>query len=131
MGQPFGDKPMNNTGLLISTAFTILLTYMFFSFRLQTLIKTDGIYVRFFPLHLRFKHYSWNSISKAYIRQYAPIKEYGGWGLRSGNMGTAFNVSGNQGLQLEFTSNKKILIGTGNPDELKKVLQQMEQLKQE
>jgi hypothetical protein len=130
-GQPFGDKPMSDTGLVLGTILSILFTFLFLNFRLDTLIKTDGIYVRFFPFHLKFKHYAWESLTKSYIRKYSPISEYGGWGLRYGlfGKGNAFNVSGNNGLQLQFTNNKKLLIGTSKPDELYEILYQIGQLK--
>jgi hypothetical protein len=123
-GQQFGDKPMSNIGLLIGTGLTIALTLLFINFRLETTIKVDGIYVRFFPFHLKIKHYTWDKLSKSFVRQYSPITEYGGWGLRYGmfGKGTAYNVSGDKGLQLEFTDNKKILIGTNKPDELTEIL---------
>ncbi|WP_343626389.1 hypothetical protein [Flavobacterium lindanitolerans] len=131
-GEPYGDKPMSNTGLIITTALTVFLTFLFVSFRLETIIRKDGIYVRFFPFHLKFRHYAWETLTKSYVRQYAPIAEYGGWGLRYGFMGKgkALNVSGNKGLQLEFTDNKKLLIGTNKPDELTEILKKLGQLKQ-
>lgn len=132
IGQQFGDNPMSNAGLLIATGLTIALTLLFINFRLDTTIKEDGIYVRFFPFHLKFKHYSWDSLAKSFVRQYSPLTEYGGWGLRLGlfGKGTAFNVSGDKGLQLEFTDNKKLLIGTNKPDELTEILNKIGQLKQ-
>jgi len=131
-GQQFGDKPMSNIGLLITAGLTILLTILFLNFRLDTLIKKDGIYVRFFPFHLKFKYYAWEKLTKSFVRQYAPIAEYGGWGLRYGFLGKgkAFNVSGDKGLQLEFIDNKKLLIGTSKPDELTEALKRIGQLKQ-
>lgn len=131
-GKQFGDKPMTNTGLLIATLLTFAFTLIFINFRLETIIKKDGIYVRFFPLHLKFKHYTWESITKSYVRQYLPLREFGGWGLKHGlgAKGTAFNISGNKGLQLEFTDKKKLLIGTNKPDELTATLNKIGQLKQ-
>lgn len=131
-GQEFGENPMSDTGLIVGTVLFILFTILFFNFRLDTLIKKDGIYIRFFPFHYKFKHYAWNSLIKSFVRQYSPLTEYGGWGLRLGlfGKGRAFNVSGNKGLQLEFTNNKKILIGTNKPDELNEALNQIGQLKQ-
>lgn len=131
-GQSFGNRPMSNSGLLITTGLTILLTVLFINFRLDTMIKKDGIYVRFFPIHLKFKYYSWDTLTKSFVRRYSPIKEYGGWGLRFGlsGKGTAFNVSGDQGLQLEFTNHKKLLIGTNKPLELTEALNGIGQLKQ-
>jgi hypothetical protein len=131
-GQKFGNKPMSNVALIIATALTILLTLLFINFRLDTIIKKDGIYVRFFPFHKKFKHYAWDTLTKSFVRQYSAITEYGGWGLRLGlfGKGTAFNVSGDKGLQLEFTNNKKLLIGTNKPYELTETLSKIGQLKQ-
>jgi len=131
-GQQFGDKPMSNVGLIVTTVLTIVLTILFVNFRLDTTMTKDGIYVRFFPFHLKFKHYSWDSLTKSYVRQYSPLTEYGGWGLRLGlfRKGTAYNVSGDKGLQLEFTDKKKLLIGTNKPDELTETLKKVGQLNQ-
>ena len=129
--QQFGDKPMSNAGLLITTGLTIALTLLFINFRLDTTIKRDGIYVRFFPFHLKFKYYSWDNLTKSYVRQYSPLTEYGGWGLRLGlfGKGTAFNVSGDKGLQLQFRDNKKLLIGTNKADKLTETLNSIGQIK--
>ena len=126
-GQQFGDKPMSNQGLLIVTGLTIVLSLLFVNFRLETIIRKDGIYVRFFPFHFKFKNYPWNKLTKCYVRQYSPISEYGGWGLRLGLLGkgNAFNVSGDIGLQLEFTDNKKLLIGTNKPEELSEAIKKL------
>jgi hypothetical protein len=131
-GEQFGDKPMSNVGLLIATGLTLMVTLLFLNFRLDTMIKNDGIYVRFFPFHLTFKHYNWDSLTKSFVRQYSPISEYGGWGWRLGlfGKGTAFNVSGNKGLQLEFNNHKKLLIGTNRPEELIETLSKIDQIKQ-
>lgn len=126
-GHQFGDKPMSNVGLLIATCFISLGSVLFFLIRLDTEIKTDGVYVRFFPIRIKYKQYQWVEISKFYVRQYAPIAEYGGWGYRIGlfGKGRALNVSGNKGLQLEFTNGKKLLIGTNKAEELIAVLKKV------
>ncbi|NEU10323.1 hypothetical protein GZH53_18510 [Flavihumibacter sp. R14] len=121
----FGNSPMDDSVLVIVSAFTFAFSALFFCFRLDTRIKDDGVYVRFFPFHLSFKHYSWESISRAAVRRYNPIIEYGGWGLRLGAFGKAYNVSGNYGLQLEFPDKGKLLIGTGKPEKLRKTLESM------
>ncbi len=102
-GIPFGNKPMSNEGLLITTGISILSTILILNFRLDTQIKNDGIYVRFFPFHLKYKFYPREDLSKCYVRKYSPIAEYGGWGLRYGfgNKGKALNVSGDKGLQVQ------------------------------
>jgi len=132
LGQQFGDKPMSDAVLLTMIGLLSLLTILIFSARLETVIKSDGIYVRFFPFHLTFKHYKWDRLTKSFVRKYSPLTEYGGWGLRFGlfGQGNAFNVSGNEGLQLEFNDRKKLLIGTNKPAELTETLNKIGQLKQ-
>lgn len=122
MHEPFGDKPKSNFSLLLNEGILLLICATFFSFRLETEIRTDGIYVRFFPLHLKQRFYAWEKIQKCNVRKYKPIREFGGWGIRGFNSNRAFSVSGKNGLQLEFTDGKKLLIGTIKPDEISNVL---------
>lgn len=59
-----------------------------------------------------------DSIRHSEVRTYSPLKEYGGWGIRYGSNGKAYNVSGNQGVQLEFRDGKRLLVGSQLPLEL-------------
>lgn len=77
-GQQFGDKPISEKVLIVITGLTLLLTFLFINFRLDTIIKRDRIYVRFFPFNITFKHYNWNNLTKSFVRQYTAISEYGG-----------------------------------------------------
>lgn len=90
--------------------------------KLETQIKKDGVYVRFYPAHRKFKYYPWSEISKAYVRQYSPLGEYGGWGLKGFSDNKALNISGKTGFQLELKNGKKLLIGTQKPEEIKELL---------
>jgi hypothetical protein len=49
---------------------------------------------------------------------YSPLRDYGGWGIRRGAKGKAYNVSGNHGVRLELSDGKRILIGSQRPEEL-------------
>ncbi|PXV68788.1 hypothetical protein CLV62_10151 [Dysgonomonas alginatilytica] len=121
-GEQFGNNPMSDTGLLSVSIVTFIITSLiiclFAYLRLDTKITEDGIYVKFFPFNLTYKKHEWEQISKSFVRQYNPISEYGGWGLRLG----ALNVSGNKGLQLVFKNGKKLLIGTNKVAELNELL---------
>ncbi|MCY4780311.1 DUF6141 family protein [Sphingobacterium sp. UT-1RO-CII-1] len=126
LGKPFGDKPASDVGLLFATVLLLGITLLFALFRLQTIIKEDGVYVRFYPFHIKMRYFPWSELEKVYVRKYKPITEYGGWGLRIGGVknGTAYNMSGNKGLQLVFKRGKKLLIGTRKSNELQQVLEQ-------
>ena len=115
---------------VFSAAILIFTTVLFYLMRLETVIKSDGIYYRFFPFQIKLKKISWEEISRAYIRKYNPIMEYGGWGIRNGFLrsGKAYNVSGNEGLQMIYTSNKRFLLGTKKANEIKSVLSQLGKL---
>jgi hypothetical protein len=123
-GNAIGNKPATNSQLLIGAGLSLLITFFVLSFRLNTQIKIEGIYVRLFPLQVSYRFLPWNSLLKCYVRKYSPVAEYGGWGFRLGlfGKGTAYNISGNDGLQLEFANGKKLLIGTQKPGELSKVI---------
>lgn len=124
LGQPFGQHPIDNIPLLISAATALIISVLFLKASLITVITDEGIRVKFFPFHLKFKFFPWNKIERAFIREYNPIGEFGGWGLRFGffGKGTAYIISGEKGLQLELGNNKKLLIGTQLPAQLEEVL---------
>ncbi len=123
----------NSSGLEFATLITLLVTILILIIKLETIIQTDQIEIRFFPFHLSFRKYPNNTIESAFVRTYNPITEYGGWGIRLGlfGKGKAFNVSGNQGIQLVFNGGRKLLIGTQKPDEASAVLQKAGYLKAE
>jgi hypothetical protein len=133
MAEQFGGIPMGDTGLIISTIISLLVTLLIAITRLDTIIKPDGIYVRFFPFHFKFQKYPWEAIAQVFVRRYKPISEYGGWGYRLGlfGKGKAFNVYGNQGIQLVFTDGSKLLIGTNRSTEVKEALDQIDISKSE
>jgi hypothetical protein len=107
----------------------ILLSLAIFSLILlvsmRTVITTESVTVYYFPLLRKPRTFFWSDISKAYVRQYNPLSEYGGWGIKGlgGKYGKAYNVKGNHGLQLELKNGQKLLIGTQRMQELDQLLQ--------
>ncbi len=128
LGERFGDRPMSNIGVITFTIFTISISLLLLNMRLDTTIKTDGIYVRFFPFQRTFRFYAWDKLNQAYVRQYSPMGEYGGWGIRGFRSNRAFNVSGNMGIQLIMEDGRKFLIGTNKAAEVTETLRQLGQL---
>jgi hypothetical protein len=108
-------------------AIPIAATALFFILKLETEVRADGLYIRFYPLHVRYKKFARNDLAEFYCRTYKPIREYGGWGIRCSftGKGRAYNVSGNKGIQLVLTKGKKLLIGSQKPDELVTAIDKM------
>ncbi len=120
LGIPWGNNPGSDTVVILSTLIPISLIFLFGFMSLKTEVTNEEIRIAFFPFISR--RYQWEDIEKAYIRRYKPLAEYGGWGIRFGPKGKAYNVSGNMGLQLVLKNGKRILIGTQLPDELGRVV---------
>jgi len=124
LGQMWGSRPMSNLALVIvgpgTMLFMIGITYLFYSLKLITEVRNDGLYIRFYPLAHRIIPYE--NITCCEVRTYSPIREYGGWGIRFGRKGKAYNVSGNKGVQLEFSEGKPLLIGSQKSEELAHII---------
>jgi len=125
-GKTFGNNPMSDTGLIVTSclvmAFNIALLWLFLAGNLRTEIDDRGIRYRFFPFHLRFRQVRWDELESVEVITYKPIRDYGGWGIRYGRAGKAYNASGDKGLQLVFRNGKRLLIGTNRAGELKTFL---------
>lgn len=93
-----------------------LLNAFFILIKMETTIKEDGIYLRFFPF-IGSRCYRWENIQKMETVKYNPLS-YGGWGIRYG----VYSVSGNKALQLQFKNDTKILIGTKKPEAMQNIL---------
>jgi len=101
----------------------IMLLYMYFAGRLVTEVRPDGLYIRFVPFHFRPNHIPLEGVTACEARTYRPIREYGGWGIRRGVGRKAYNVSGNQGVELRFEDGSKLLIGSNKSSQLAAALE--------
>ena len=94
----------------------VLPVFMWF-YRLDTRFDQEGVHYRVFPL------FSWRTIRWADITR-ATVTTYGfvGYGIRWNFGEWVYNVSGNQGLRIETSNGKRILIGTRKPNEVRAFL---------
>ena len=123
MGKPFGNNPAPDAVLIvIAIVFSFGLPCVFYKMNLTTEVRSEGIYYRYFPFHLSFHKIGLEDIVEYQVRTYRALKDYGGWGIRYGQKGKAYNVSGNLGVQLELANGEYLLIGSQNPEELAEAL---------
>lgn len=97
-------------------AFGVGLPALFLALQLITEVRQDGIYVRFVPFHRKWRRFGFDEVTNIESRTYSPLLDYGGWGLRLGPCGWAYNVKGTLGVHLTFNTGKQLLIGTQQPD---------------
>lgn len=123
IGEPWGNNPMSDTGLIIVAIFTLFIWIgiflLFQKSKLITNIGTESIQFRYPPFINKDRTIDLNEVKHMEIRKYKPLWEYGGYGIRTSlRRGKAYNVRGNLGLQLYLKSGKKILIGTQRKEQL-------------
>lgn len=123
MGNPIGEKPISNQGLLLFTFLVGLgLPFLFLITKLKTRVSSKGLHYQFFPIHLKEHLLSFDEIVSFKARKYSPLKEFGGWGIRWGFKGKAYNVSGDEGLQLVLKSEINVLFGSQKAKALEKAM---------
>ncbi|MGD9347905.1 MAG: DUF6141 family protein [Candidatus Aminicenantes bacterium] len=116
---PFGTRPAPDLVVIgMWILFGLIFPVMVYTAGLTTEVRGDGIHIRFIPFHRRFRTMPLEAIQSYEARTYRPLKEYGGWGIRYGAEGKAYNVSGNRGVQLFLLSGRKILLGSQHPEGL-------------
>ncbi|MDZ7359458.1 MAG: DUF6141 family protein [candidate division KSB1 bacterium] len=122
LGKPFGNKPMSNEGLVIAASVAALcgigLPFLFYLMKLTVRVDSQYLHISFLPW--RQKRIPLSDVVRWEACAYHPLRDFGGWGIRYAGKkkGWAYNVSGNQGVQLELNTGKRLLIGSQRPREL-------------
>lgn len=84
--------------------------WLFYAAELTVKVADDALHIRFYPFLTRKIPYT--EIVSAESRQYRPLIEYGGWGLRGFGSNRALNVYGNWGVQLVLQNGDRLLLGS-------------------
>lgn len=114
-GKTVGKSPLF---VMIFVSFMLLaVAALLFFARMETQVSNNGLFVRFFPFHFSFHRLPLEQLQEYQVITFSPIKDYGGWGIRVGNKGKAYIVSGNRGVLLIWP-NKKICLGSQYPEQL-------------
>lgn len=127
LGNPFGTNPVSDGELMILgpalMAIPVFVQALLWWAELDVRVAPHEILVRFRPFHLKPRVFSPREIRSCEARDYEPIGEFGGWGIRMGGARNwAYNVSGSRGVQLEFEDGRRLLIGSQRADELARAI---------
>jgi hypothetical protein len=98
----------------------VLLLGALLSLRLTTTVRPDGVSVRYG--FLSSTRVPLSEITLAEAVQYAPVRDYGGWGIRGSRRRRALNARGNQGVLLTRSDGTTLLVGSQRPRELLEAL---------
>ena len=118
---PFDENTININYVLIG----FFIPFLFYLFELRLKISTEGLHFQFFPFHFKSHVINLEDIDKFKALEYSPLKEYGGWGIKYGFKGKAYNVSGNKGVKIFLKNETNIMFGSQRHNELAKALKQV------
>lgn len=105
--------------------FGVFIPAMYFCARMHTKVDQSGLYIFYYPFHRSFKPISLEGLKEIKVRKYSPIAEYGGWGIRFGKEGNAFNAYGDEGVELIFEEKRNLLIGSQRAQELYEAIEKI------
>jgi hypothetical protein len=125
LGQAFGENPAPDWAIwIIWILVGIGLPTLFYISKL--IIDVDRMYIHIHLIPFTEKKIALDDILLAEARKYNPIREFGGWGVRWGFGNTrAYNISGDQGVELELKNGQKIMIGSQRSEKLSKVISRL------
>jgi len=117
---PFDENTININYVLIG----FFIPFLFYLFELRLKVSAEGLHYQFFPFHLKSHIIKLEDIEKFKAMEYSPLKEYGGWGIKYGFKGKAYNVSGNKGVKIFLNNGTNIMFGSQKHKELAKALKE-------
>ncbi len=110
-GQPVGNNPAPAAVLFLNwLLFGVGLPVFFLLLRLEVEVTPNAVLIRYAPLFAR--QIARNDIAGVEALTYGPLREFGGWGIRGWGGRVAYNVRGNQGVELTLADGRRVLIGT-------------------
>jgi hypothetical protein len=121
-GRPHGEHPGPDWLLWVLTIFLCLcVPVLLLILRLTVTVDDHGVHVRYRPFFNRLIPFS--EIRAFRARRYRPIREFGGWGIRSGlGKKSAYNAKGDLGVELYLHDMRSIMIGSQRHEELAEAL---------
>lgn len=132
LGGAFGHNPVSDVEFSVLFAVVgIGLPLFFYKMSLTTEVLPGLLQVRFSPFHLKPVRVPLHLVRNYEEVVYSPISDYGGWGIRWGGSGQAYNMSGNEGVRLLFYHKKPLLIGSQKAHDLYQAIRQAKDMKSE
>jgi hypothetical protein len=117
LGHPWGRQPMSNNNVMGWTIFLWLVYLRLVTVRLVTEVRTGELAVAMRGLW-GARRIPLGEIKSVKTVTCDPVRDYGGYGIRTTRSGKAYTAGGNRGVRLELARGGTVLIGSERPEEL-------------
>jgi len=97
--------------------------FLFFYGGQRTRVSKDGITIRYGLMGIRIFRCHLSEIAGIRIRSFAPLADFGGYGIRVAKGVTAYYLAGRTGVQLDLAERRSALIGSSSPERLAAVIE--------
>ena len=111
-GRPHGEHPGPDWLVWVLTVFLcICVPALLLILSLTVTVDSGGVHIRYYPFVRRTIPFG--DIRAFRARRYRPIREFGGWGIRTGlGNKSAYNASGDLGVELYLKNGRSIMLGS-------------------
>ena len=91
-------------------------------------VSHKAIEVRLAFINLLLKEIPVDNIKDVKIMEYAPLPDFGGWGIRGNKTTLAYILTGTVGTCIETHEGKDVLLSTHNPESLAAIIRKVKEL---
>ena len=129
LGHPWGKQPMSNAGIVGWTIFLWLIYFRLITIKLVTDVQPNELSVTMRGLWRSYR-VPMDAVQSVRAVTFDPVRDWGGYGVRSTSRGKAYIARGNQAVELELKKGGVVLVSSNRPAELAQALdQQLSKLK--
>lgn len=102
-------------------AVTLFISGLLAMMHMQTTVDREKVTVSLF--YLFDTSVPLQDIAASQATGYAPLRDFGGWGLRFGPQGRAYSMRGDAGVRLTLSDGRTLLLGSQRPEALQTAIE--------
>lgn len=117
LGHPWGKHPMSNASVIGWTVFLWALYVRLLTVRLGTDVRDGQLILAMRGMWRRWR-FPLADISSVETISFDPVRDFGGFGIRSRRAATSYIASSNEGVMVRLSNGKTVVVGSERPAEL-------------
>lgn len=121
LGHSWGKQPMSNGNLIGWTIFLWIVYLRLITVQLVSEVGDGELRVGFRGLWPT-RRVPLGDIQSAETVTFDPLRDWGGYGIRSSRQGRAYIAAGNRGVKLKLAKGATLVVGSQRPEELAGIL---------